>query len=34
MENNDKLKEIFIKNHTCYYFDDIMKILDFNLGNV
>ena len=32
MESNDKLKEINIKNVTCYYFDDKIKIkdLDFN----
>ena len=30
MESNDKLKEIDIKNHQCYYFDDIIKIEDFN----
>ena len=29
MENNDKLKEIDIKNCTCYYFDDIIKIEGF-----
>ena len=22
MESNDKLKEVSIKNRTCYYFDD------------
>ena len=25
MEGKDKLKEINIKNRTCYYFDDIIK---------
>ena len=25
MESKDELKEIDIKNRTCYYFDDIMK---------
>ena len=30
MESNNKLKEIDIKNCTCYYFDDIIKIEDFN----
>ena len=29
MESNTKLKEIDIKNHTCYYFDDI-KTEDFD----
>ena len=31
MESNDELKEIIIKNCTCYYFDDLIKIEDFNL---
>ena len=34
MEMNDKLKEIDIKNCTCYYFDDIIKIEDFNFDNI
>ena len=34
MENNDKLKEINIKNSICYYFDDIIKIEDLDLDNV
>ena len=34
MNNNDKWKEIDIKNHTCYYFDGIIKIEDFNLDNI
>ena len=34
MDSRDKLKEIDIKNRTCYYFDDIIKIEDFNLDNV
>ena len=33
MESNDKLKENDIKNRTCYYFDDIIKIEDFDLDN-
>ena len=28
--SNDELKEIDIKNHMCYYFDDIIKIEDFD----
>ena len=28
MENEDELKEIDIKNRTCYYFDDIIKDVD------
>ena len=34
MESNDKLKEIDIKNRTCYYFDEIIKIEDFDLDNI
>ena len=34
MEINDKLKEIDIKNRTCYYFDDIIKIEGFDLDNI
>ena len=33
MENNNELKNVFIKNHLCYYFDDIIKNedLDFDI---
>ena len=34
MESNDKSKEIDIKNCTCYYFDDISKVKDFDLDNI
>ena len=34
MDNHDGLKETDIKKGTCYYFDDIIKIADFNLDNV
>ena len=34
MDSNDELKEFDIKNGTCYYFYDIIKIKDFNLDNV
>ena len=34
MESNDKLKEIDIKNCTCYYFDDTIKIENFDLENI
>ena len=30
-EKNDKLKEIDIKNHTCYYFNDIIKTENLDL---
>ena len=28
MESKDKLKESDIKNYTCYYFNDIMRVWD------
>ena len=31
MDSNDELKEIDIKNRTCYHYDDIIKNEDFNL---
>ena len=34
MESNDQLIQIDIKNHTCYYFDDLIRIEDFNLDNI
>ena len=34
MESNVELKEIDIKNRTCYYFDDIIKLEDFHFDNV
>ena len=34
IESHDKLKEIDIKNRTCYYFDDIIEIEDFDLENI
>ena len=34
MDSNNELKEIHIKNRTCYYFDDIIKIEDFNLLSI
>ena len=34
MDSNNELKEISIKNRTCYYFDDIIKIENFNLDNI
>ena len=33
MENNE-LKQVYINNRTCYYFDDIIKIEDFDFDNV
>ena len=34
MKRNDELKEIVIKNRKCYYFDNIIKIQDFDLNNI
>ena len=34
MESNEKLKEIYIENHACYYFDDITKFEDFDIDSV
>ena len=28
MESKNELKEIVIKNRTCYYFDDIIGVID------
>ena len=28
MKSKDELKEIDIKNRTCYYFEDIMRVWD------
>ena len=30
MEINDELKEFYFKNHTCHYFDDIMRVVDID----
>ena len=32
MENNE-LEKVCIKNRTCYYFDYIIKLEDFDLDN-
>ena len=34
MESKNKLKEIDIKNRTCYYFDDIMRVTDVDFNNI
>ena len=34
MDSNNELKEIDIKNCTCYYFDDIIKIEDFDISDI
>ena len=33
MENNE-FKKFRIKNRTCYYFDGIIKLEDFDLDNI
>ena len=33
IENNEFLKNC-IENHTCYYFDGIIKLEDFDLDNI
>ena len=34
MESNDELKEIDRKNYTCYYFDNIIRVGDFDFDNI
>ena len=34
MESNDKLKQIIIKNCTCYCFDEIIEIEDFDFDDI
>ena len=34
MDNNDELIEINIENCTRYYFDDIIKMKDFDFDNI
>ena len=34
MEGDDKPKEIDIKDCTCYYFGNMIKIEDFDLDNI
>ena len=33
MESYNKLKEIDVKNRTCYYFNDIMRVRGFSFNN-
>ena len=33
MENNE-FTNVCIKNRTCYYFDYIIKLEDFDIGNI
>ena len=34
MQSNNKIKEIDIKNCTCFYFNDIIKFEDSDLNNI
>ena len=34
MQSNNELEEANIKNHMCYYFNDIIKFEDFGLDNI
>ena len=34
MESKNELKEINIKNCTCYCFDDIMRVTDIGFDNI
>ena len=34
MESRFELKEIFIKNRVCYYFEDIINGTDINFSNI
>ena len=34
MKNNDKLEENDVKNRMHYYFDDLMKIEEFDPDNI
>ena len=33
MENNE-FKKVCMKNRKCYYFDDILKLKDFDIDNI
>ena len=34
MEGDDEVREVDIKSHTCYYFDNIIKIKDFHFDDI
>ena len=34
MKGKNELKEFDIKNCTCYYFDDIMRVRDIDFSNI
>ena len=34
MESKDKLKETDIKKRICYYFDNIVRVIDIEFSNI
>ena len=34
MESKNELKKIDIKNCTCYYFDDIMRVVEIDFDKI
>ena len=34
MESKDELKEIYIENCTCSYFDDVMRAIDVDFSDI
>ena len=34
MESNEEFLKIDIKNHMCYYFDDIIRDFDINFSDI
>ena len=34
MESNNEFKKIDIKNCTCYYFENIMRVENFHFDNI
>ena len=34
MKNEEKLKESDLKNRMCYYFDDIMRVIDIDFSDI
>ena len=31
---NDEFKKVCIENRTCFYFDDIIKLVDFDIEKI
>ena len=34
MKSKDELKETEIRNPTCYYFDDVMRVIDIDFSDI